>query len=140
MAGTHTAGNAVIGVSCRLVTCVHTATDAIVLKKWHVAITRVATGREERGRSAVRIAAGTATNAGIAISAVAPWSTVAAVDTLEAASIERPPFLQVGITIAIVLTSAIAVAITSATIRNDRLLLSATRMLRWLLTQGIDQR
>ena len=139
MAGTHTAGNAVIGVSCRLVTCVHTATDAIV-QKWHVAITRVATGREERGRSAVRIAAGTTTNAGIAIGAVAPWSTVAAVDTLEAASIERPPFLQVGITIAIVLTSAIAVAITSATIRNDRLLLSATRMLRWLLTQGIDQR
>ena len=133
MAGTHTAGNAVIGFSCRLVTCVHTATDAIILKQWRVAITRVAAGREERGRSAVRIVAGTTTNGGIAIGAigaVAPWSTVAVVDTLKAASIERLPLLQVGITIAIVLTSAIAVAITSATICNDRLLLSATRLLQ----------
>ena len=139
----HTAANAVIGIRCRLVTSMHTATDTIISIERHVAIPRMAARREEGGGVTIAIATGSA--AAIisaitigAISRVAAISAVTASNTLEAASIKRPPFLKLGVTIAIIITSASAIA--SATRGNDWLLLSATPLLRWLLTQLLTQR
>ena len=139
MASTHTApGNAVIGV---LVTCMHTATDTIISIERHIAIPRMAARREEGGGITIAISAVAtgAIAASAASSAVAAISAVAASNTFEAASVKRPPFLKVGVTIAIIITSAIAIAIAIATRGNDWLL-SVTPLLRWLLTQWAYQR
>ena len=135
----HTAANAVIGIRCRLVTSMHTATDTIISIERHVAIPRMAARREEGGGVTIAIATGSAAAiiSAVTIGATAASRAVSAISVVTA------------ITNAIVSAFAAAAADVTATRAmveqaieqvDERRLAAHSWLLRRLLAQRIHQR